>query len=226
MWKGFKNTQGLGVHKLAGKEKLNDTVVVAEQTVLPASFSDSDDVENEAKNCLNYIACRVEERVENGDSKKATKRRGANRRESHSAVFKAKVIHECQPGVSQYNVPEKFSISQSLVSKWVKDKNSFTSGAAQANKKLLKKQRLSRKYNELYASLLIRFREARSKGHYANFNWLWSRARVIYREQQNDNSAMVKKHLIVAFLKRFNIRQQSRLSNESFRTELGTNRSK
>ena len=97
--------------------------------------------------------------------------------------------------------------------------------AASANKKLYRKQRLSRKYNDLYPELLSQFMTARSKGHHVNFNWLWSRARVIYREQQRDEIVFLKKHVITGFLKRFNIKMRcrqrnKRLTKEAFRDDL------
>ena len=143
---------------------------------------------------MNYMMCRVEERVQKEKSvKEKSHQRGANRHESHRAVFKAKVIHECQGNVSQYHVADKYCINQSLVSKWVKEKDIIISNAMKANKKLLSKQRASRKYNQLYDTLLTRFKKARAKGHQVYFNWLWSRARVIYREQQGNEEAVVKK---------------------------------
>ena len=140
---------------------------------------------------------------------KVTNQRGASRRESHSATFKAKVLNELlYTDKSRYVVAEHFKINQSMVSKWLKNKNAVFEQAATATKKNLLKQRPSRKYLPLYNSLLTTFKEARKKGYHVNFNWLWSRARVIYRKQQDDESATIKKHVIVSFLKRFNVRMR------------------
>ena len=73
----------------------------------------------------------------------------------------------------------------------------------------------------LYEGLLQTFKEARKKGYHVNFNWLWSKARNIYRDQQG-LQVVVKKHGITTFLRRHNIRmrcrQRSRMqSKESFR---------
>ena len=73
----------------------------------------------------------------------------------------------------------------------------------------------------LYEGLLQTFREARKKGYHVNVNWLWSKARNIYRDQQGPQ-VVVKKHVITTFLRRHNIRmrcrQRSRIqSKESFR---------
>ena len=56
------------------------------------------------------------------DKKKAT--RGSNVHKKHTTVFKAKVIHQVQPEASQDQIAQKYGISQSLVSKWLKDKDS------------------------------------------------------------------------------------------------------
>ena len=85
--------------------------------------------------------------------------------------------------------------------------------AATASKKNLLKQRPSQKYLPLYNSLLTTFKEARKKGYHVKFNWVWSRARVIYRKKQEDENDTVKKHVIVSFLKRFNICMRCRQRN-------------
>ena len=51
----------------------------------------------------------------------------------------------------------------------------------------------SKMYNELYKAMNVKFLDARSRGRCVDFNWLWSKARVIYREQQKSNDAVVKK---------------------------------
>ena len=91
-----------------------------------------------------------------------------------------------------------------MVSKWLKN----------GKQKSLLKQRPARKYLPLYNTLLRTFKEAQSNGHHVNFNWLWSRARQIYRQQQADENIIVKKHVIVPFLRRFNIRMRCRQSNK------------
>ena len=140
---------------------------------------------------------------------KVTNQRRTSRRESHPANIKAKVSNELlYADKSQYVVAKHFKINQSMVSEWLKNKNTAFEQAATATKKNLLKQRPSRKYLPLYNSLLTTFKEARKKGYHVNFNWLWSRTRVIYWKQQNDENALVKKNVIVYFLKRFNIRMR------------------
>ena len=75
------------------------------------------------------------------------------------------------------------------------------------------------KYFYLYRIFLGEFQIARRKGHRINFQWIWSRARKIYREQQNDPHSEIKKHMIVAFIKRHNIRMRMRQSNRKQQKE-------
>lgn len=84
--------------------------------------------------------------------------------------------------MTQDAIAEKYKINRSLVSKWVKDKKKITAAAATAHKKLLK-IRPGNKYSRLFSLLMTRFKNARSKGYGVDFNWLWSKARVAYREQ-------------------------------------------
>ena len=62
------------------------------------------------------------------------------------------------------------------------------------------------KYHELYRALKLKFLDARSNGQCVDFNWLWSKARVIFREQQNIEDAIVKKHVVVNFIKRSHLK--------------------
>ena len=58
-----------------------------------------------------------------------------------------------------------------------------------------------------YSKLLnVKFLDTRSKGRRIDFNWQWSKARVIYREQENNDDAVVKKHVIVNFIKRYHLK--------------------
>ena len=68
----------------------------------------------------------------------------------------------------------------------MKKKDSIISAAADQQKKKLFKIRPGLKYKELYEELSKVFKEAREKGHHVDFNWLWSKARNIYRNQTGD----------------------------------------
>ena len=87
-----------------------------------------------------------------------------------------------QPDVSQDQIAQKYGISQSLVSKWLKDKDSIIAAAADKYRKLYVKQRKSTKYLELYRLLFNQLKAARDKSQKVNFNWLWSKARSIQRD--------------------------------------------
>ena len=93
--------------------------------------------------------------------------------------------------------------------------------ASNDHKKLLK-IRPSTKYAEIYRDLRKVFLEARSKGHRVDFNWIWSKARILYRQKTNDPNAIVRKYVIVNLIKRNDLRLRSRqrnrkLSKENFR---------
>lgn len=115
--------------------------------------------------------------------------------------------------MTQDAIAEKYKINRSLVSKWVKDKKKITAAAATAHKKLLK-IRPGNKYSRLFSLLMTRFKNVRSKGYGVDFNWLWSKARVAYRELTGNPSATVRKHVITTFLKRHNIRMRARQRNK------------
>ena len=117
----------------------------------------------------------------------------------------------------------KYRINRLLALKWFKDRIKIIKAASSEHKKHLK-IRPARKYLALYDFLLRVFKTARSKGYFVDFNWLWSKARVLYREMTNDPEVTVRKHVIVNFLKRNKIyacEQRNRnTSKESFREPL------
>jgi len=75
----------------------------------------------------------------------------------------------------------------------MEDKKKITAAAATAHKKI--------------------FKAARSKGFSVDFNWLWCKARVAYREITGNPNATVHQHVITTFLKRHNIRMRARQRN-------------
>ena len=81
------------------------------------------------------------------------------------------------------------------------------------------KLRPSAKYNELFCVLHEQFLKARSQGRRVDFNWLWSKARIIYREQQNDPEVVVKKHVVATFIKRNSLRLCRTQRNKKFKKE-------
>ena len=87
------------------------------------------------------------------------------------------------------------------------------------------KTRLARKYLDLCKVLLRKFKEAQSKGFRIDFNWIWSKARNLHREMTNDLDVTIKKHVMVNFTKRHNIRMRAKqrnrkLTKEDFRQKL------
>ena len=71
--------------------------------------------------------------------------------------------------------------------------------AAKEHKNHLK-IRPARKYLDMYKELLAVFKSERSRGHQVDFNWLWCKARKIYRAQTNNPDAVIRKHIIANFI--------------------------
>lgn len=142
-------------------------------------------------------------------SSKPSGRRGKDRREKHSFIKKSNVIDDFEAGMDQDVIAEHYSINRSLVSKWVKDKARINEMAVSNLRETFKK-RPSQKYKTVYTELLKRFKAAREKGRYVNFGWLWSKARVISGEQ---GGGEIRRHVVVNFLKRFNIRMRAKQRN-------------
>ena len=114
------------------------------------------------------------------------------------ATFKAEAISSCENGVAQETVAEWFHITQSQVSRWLKNEASVMEDETNSHRKLFKKGRKAMKYLQLYDSLFKEFLLAHSKGHIVNFGWLWSKARKSPAEI--DPNVEVKHHVIVRFL--------------------------
>ena len=84
--------------------------------------------------------------------------------------------------------------------------------AVSEHKKSLK-LRPARKYLDPYKVLSRKFKEARSKGFQIDFNWIWSKAQTLHREMTNDPDAIIRKHVIVNFVKQHNIRMRAKQRN-------------
>ena len=81
------------------------------------------------------------------------------------------------------------------------------------------------KYLDLYKVLLRKFKETWSKGFQIGFNWIWSKARNLHREMTSNPDAIIKKHVIVNFIKQHNIQMRAKqrnckLAKEDFRQKL------
>ena len=119
--KRFVNNQGLGVHKLSCCKNFSSAQTsnakVIDTRVYTSEVSNN---ENIARSVVNYLVGMVESgnTVESTPAKtKAT--RGSYVRKAHTAVFKAKVIHQIQTVVSQDEIGRQYGRSQSLVSNWL-----------------------------------------------------------------------------------------------------------
>ena len=94
-----------------------------------------------------------------------------------------------------------FGWGKSKISRWLKQKYTILKNAACKAKNTFK-ARPTKTFNKLFKELRTLFLEAREKGHKLDFNSLWSKARIIYHRQLNDPSAAVRKHIVVNFIKR------------------------
>jgi len=77
--------------------------------------------------------------------------------------------------------------------------------------------RVGTKYVRLYSELLTEVRKARSRGYLVNFNWIWTKARKIYRKQEDNPDA--NEHVVTTFLRRYNIRMRARQRNRKYSKE-------
>ena len=67
----------------------------------------------------------------------------------------------------------------------------------------------------MYKELRRFFLQACSKGHRVDFNWLWSKARVLQRQLTKNQKAVFRKHVVVNFINRNNIRNESATKTKS-----------
>lgn len=88
---------------------------------------------------------------------------------------------------------KSFNPDKTKIPKWMK-KRGVSSRQHQTRKwKNLFKIRPGTKCNAFYWALLAKFKDVRSKCHHVDFNWLWSKERKIYREQEGDEKTDLKK---------------------------------
>ena len=142
------------------------------------------------------------------------KANASKKRHAHTATFKAMVINafEESENVCQDDIAEQFRINQNMVSRWLKDQHTIMKDAASVHRKLFKKGRKSTKYVELYEQLWKTFKDAQARGIPVNFHWLWSKARIIQSEL--DEKQPIKKHVIVRFLQKYQIRMRAKQQNK------------
>ena len=202
--KSFQNQQGLSVHLLCVHPMVDHSlpdkrifhrepaIISVVKTVLEKTV---EIVANQVENCKPEYNTNIQANVnaevinvEDPHSKppKASMRgRGNHKRRSYSAVFKLEVIYERESG---------------------KTKSEFKGHL---------KIRPARKYKEICVELLKVFKEARRKGHRVDFNWIWSRNRIIRRKLTGSPNATIRQHVVVNFIKRKNIKMRAQQRNKS-----------
>ena len=90
----------------------------------------------------------------------------------------------------------------------MREKDKIITAATDKHKKLFAKQAPAKKYLELYRGLFEKFK---TRERFAGQLQLVA----IFREQTNDDDAIIKKHVITAFLRRYNVRMRSCQRNRS-----------
>ena len=130
-------------------------------------------IEVTVESIVEELVCKVEDEERAEAKGKKSNRRGRDRCEKHSSIFKAKVISDHHAGILQEQLAERYCISQSLVSKWLNKKDEILKEASDKTRNNLTKMRRGMKYLELYSALLNELKEARRKGYVVHFNWLW-----------------------------------------------------
>ena len=108
--KKFFNTQGLGVHKLICSQDHPQygTIEINKYIASSRSRDKAESVVEKVQSVVNYLVETVavgDQGKEVKDKKKAT--RESHVRKKHTAVFKAKVIHQVQPDLSQDQIAQK-----------------------------------------------------------------------------------------------------------------------
>ena len=187
----FKNQQGLSAHIRCKRGNVNE-----EQPTHETSFESQ--TSGETSGLAMPEQSTESEVIEILEITPSIERpRGRDVRKSFNNRYKAHAISFVESGEIAIDVAEHLNFSRDQISKWLKLKDKILKAAVDENKMLTRLFKPSKKYNELYKALNVKFSETGD-----DFNSLWSKARVIYREQEKSDDAVVKKHVIVNFIKR------------------------
>ena len=143
-----------------------------------------------------------------------SQRRGQEKRRQYYTFLKAQIINEMGNSEKAESLAIKYQINRALALKQFRDRIKIMKAASSEHKKH-QKTRPARKCLALYDSLLRVFKTARSNGYRVDLNWLWSKARVLYRELTNDPGVTVCKHITVNFIKRNNIGMRAHQRNRN-----------
>ena len=186
----FKTKQGLSAHIKCKHGNVTTGELLTNEA--PCESQGSEETSGLAAPAQSSAESEVIEILETTPS--VERRRGRDVRKSINNRFKANTISFVESGEKAIDVAEHLNVSRGQISKWMKQKDEIVKAAVKEIKKMLTRLAKPRKkYNELFKALNVKFLDARSKGRCVDFNWLWSKARVIYREQQKNEDAIVKK---------------------------------
>ena len=209
----FKTKQALAVHatcKHPSFEPAGKKVRIIKESFTTSSeksISIDSIVRSEVQDVLNGVVGKVVGIV--GKSEGAKQLKGKECR-GYTAQFKAGVIYAYDsPNESQLTVAESFRVSQSQVSRWMKDHINIYRDTYDKLRKLHKKARKLRKYAELYPKLWEVFKTARANRKRVSFHWLWTKARVLHKESTGSDEC-IKAHFVVCFWKIYNVKMQAR----------------
>ena len=109
-------------------------------------------VESDVKLVLNEVISSVER--EEIKTSKGQGQKGAPKGKSYDFLFKMNIIDMLDSGMVAEDVAFENRINKSLVSKWKKSRKDIIDGAATQHRKLLKKNRRSKKHDALFAKLI------------------------------------------------------------------------
>ena len=187
----FKNQQGLSVHIKCKHGNVNEEQPTHETSFESQTSGETSGLAMPAQSSESEVI----EILETIPS--VERRRGSDVRKSFNNRYKAHAISLVESGEKAIDVAEHLNVSRGQISKWLKLKDNILEVAVDENKKVLTRlSKPSKKYNKLYKALNVTFLDARSRGQCVDFSRLWSKARVIYREQKKSDDAVVEKRLV------------------------------
>ena len=134
--KRLSTTHGLGMHKLTCKKKCSDSSKSSSTITSATGANHATKISDEISSVKHQgrsvsVATELNPAEPNPPKTKATRR--SNIHKSYIAEFQAKVIHEMQLGITQDDLANKYNISKSVNSKWLKSKEHIIAVAAEKN---------------------------------------------------------------------------------------------
>ena len=98
------------------------------------------------------------------------RQRGSDGRKSINNRFKANVIVLVERGEKAIDLADRFNVTRGQISKWLKMKNKILNATVDEIKMFTRVAYPSKKYNELYKALNLKFLDARSKERRVDFS--------------------------------------------------------